>query len=87
MTPTELSSYWIIKYSNSATRTEESADVASAINERAMRYADVILLLAECELETGNPGNAIGYINQVRTRGGNLLAYAGATDAAAVKRN
>jgi starch-binding outer membrane protein, SusD/RagB family len=86
LNPTELSSYWIIKYSNSATRTEESADVASAINERAMRYADVILLLAECELETGSPGNAIGYINQVRTRGGNLSAYTGATDAAAVKQ-
>ncbi len=82
---TELSSYWIIKYSNSATRTEEAADVASTINERAMRFADVILLLAECELETGNPGNAIGYINQVRTRGGNLLPYSGATDAVSVK--
>lgn len=83
---TELNSYWIIKYSNSATRTEESADVASTINERAMRFADVILLLAECELETGSPANAIGYINQIRTRGGNLPAYAGATDAVSVKK-
>ncbi|CAL1518923.1 RagB/SusD family nutrient uptake outer membrane protein [Chitinophaga sp. MM2321] len=82
----ELNNYWIIKYSNSKTRTEEAADIASTIDERAMRFADVILLLAECELETANPGGAIGYIDQIRTRGGNLLPYAGAKDAVAVKQ-
>lgn len=38
------------------------------INYRVYRYADVLLLLAECENEIGSPANAIGYLNQVRQR-------------------
>jgi len=82
---TELKQFWILKSQNSATRTEEVESVPSYINERAMRFADVILLLAECEIELGNPAGAVPYINQIRTRGANLLPYAGATTAAAVK--
>lgn len=80
-----LNSYWIIKYSNSATRTQEVETLPSYINERAMRYADVILLLAECELNLGNTSAAISYIDQIRTRGGNLAPYSGSTDSDSVK--
>lgn len=38
------------------------------INYRLWRYADVLLLLAECENEVGTPANAIDYLNQVRNR-------------------
>lgn len=38
------------------------------INYRLWRYADVLLLLAECENEIGSPANAIAYLNQVRNR-------------------
>lgn len=42
------------------------------INERLVRYAEVLLMLAECENEAGNIGTAttgaIGYLNQVRNR-------------------
>lgn len=40
------------------------------INQRLIRYADVLLMLAECEAEItgGNLATAIGYINQVRAR-------------------
>jgi len=38
------------------------------INYRLWRYADVLLLLAECENEIGSPANAIDYLNQVRNR-------------------
>jgi starch-binding outer membrane protein, SusD/RagB family len=38
------------------------------INQRMIRYADVLLMLAECEAEVGTPGAAAGYINQVRAR-------------------
>jgi hypothetical protein len=38
------------------------------INYRVWRYADVLLLLAECENESGNTANAIAYLNQVRDR-------------------
>jgi len=38
------------------------------INQRAMRYADVLLMLAECEAEVGTPAQAAIYINMVRAR-------------------
>jgi hypothetical protein len=40
----------------------------SGINQRIFRYADVLLLLAECEAETGTPSDAAKYINEVRDR-------------------
>jgi hypothetical protein len=82
---TEIKQYWILKSQNSATRTEEVESLPSYINERAMRFADVLLLLAECEVEIGTISNAIPYIDQIRTRGGNLLPYAGPTTAIALK--
>lgn len=88
LTPVELESYWLTKYQNSTNRTQEVETEPSYINERAMRFADVLLLLAECELELpdGDINTAIGYINQIRTRGGNLPVYSGAKDAASVKK-
>lgn len=38
------------------------------INQRLIRYADVLLMLAECEAEVGTPAQAAIYINQVRSR-------------------
>ncbi len=43
-------------------------NVNVGINYRLWRYADVLLLLAECENEVGSPAAAIGYLNQVRNR-------------------
>ena len=40
----------------------------SGNNQRLIRYADVLLMLAECENEGGNIAGAIGYLNQVRAR-------------------
>jgi len=40
------------------------------INQRVMRYADVLLMLAECEAEVGTPALAASYINEVRNRPG-----------------
>jgi starch-binding outer membrane protein, SusD/RagB family len=40
----------------------------SGINMRVMRYADVLLMLAECENELGNSERAISLMNQVRAR-------------------
>jgi hypothetical protein len=37
------------------------------INQRIMRYDEVLLMLAECEAEVGSPALAAGYINEVRT--------------------
>lgn len=38
------------------------------INQRVIRYADVLLMLAECEAEVGTPADAAKYINEVRAR-------------------
>jgi starch-binding outer membrane protein, SusD/RagB family len=43
-------------------------NVNVGINYRLWRYADVLLLLAECENEAGNIAAAVGYLNQVRAR-------------------
>jgi starch-binding outer membrane protein, SusD/RagB family len=40
------------------------------INQRLIRYADVLLMLAECEAEVGTPAQAASYINEVRSRPG-----------------
>jgi len=38
------------------------------INQRVIRYGDIILLLAECENELGNTAAAVRYLNQIRSR-------------------
>ncbi|GAA4402825.1 RagB/SusD family nutrient uptake outer membrane protein [Nibrella viscosa] len=45
-----------------------AANQQSGINQRIMRYGDVLLMLAECENELGNSAEAIKLINQVRAR-------------------
>jgi starch-binding outer membrane protein, SusD/RagB family len=42
----------------------------TGLNQRLMRYADVLLMLAECEAEIGTPAQAAIYINMVRARPG-----------------
>ncbi|KAK6033541.1 SusD family protein [Ostertagia ostertagi] len=56
------------------------------INQRVIRYADVLLMLAECEAEVGTPAQAAIYINQVRSRPSvNMPAVAPATKNDALK--
>jgi hypothetical protein len=40
----------------------------TAINYKIMRFADVLLMAAECEVEAGNVANALKYVNLVRAR-------------------
>jgi starch-binding outer membrane protein, SusD/RagB family len=37
-------------------------------NQRVIRFAEVLLMLAECEAELGNLPGAVGYLNQLRAR-------------------
>lgn len=39
-------------------------------NQRMIRFAEVVLNLAECEAETGNLAQAVAYLNQTRNRPG-----------------
>ena len=48
-----------------------------AINVPLMRYANVLLMMAEAHNELGNPANAIPLINQVRAAHGNMPAMTG----------
>lgn len=50
------------------------------INQRLYRYADVLLLLAECEAEVGTPAQAAAYINEVRARPGVAMPAITAAD-------
>lgn len=71
---------WILKYQNWNTSEEESDPPMSSINERAIRYAEVLLQLAECYLYSPSQQNldkAVAYINQIRERA-NLNDYSGA---------
>jgi hypothetical protein len=55
------------KYQNLDVQPQDGFDY-SGINFRVMRYADVLLMLAEAENELGNLGAAIAFLNQVRDR-------------------
>lgn len=50
-----------------------SVDWETGINERLIRYSDVLLMYAECLLETGDEAGAATYINMVRARTNNNL--------------
>ncbi|QNL50477.1 RagB/SusD family nutrient uptake outer membrane protein [Olivibacter sp. SDN3] len=49
------------------------------------RYSNVLLLLAECLNESGNPGEAIELVNQVRQRAGASLSPVTVTDQVALR--
>lgn len=46
-------------------------DGYSAINYQFIRYADVLLMAAECEVEVGSLETARSYVNMIRTRAAN----------------
>ncbi len=56
------------KYQNYYKQTSENEE--SGINVKVIRYADVLLMMAECENEVGSQATAVGYINTVRERAG-----------------
>jgi starch-binding outer membrane protein, SusD/RagB family len=67
---TNLGAIWVKKYCNddaSDGRADEK-DWRSGINERLMRYADVLLMYAECQNELDNRPLCAQYIQQVRDR-------------------
>lgn len=47
---------------------EEAQNVFRGNNHRLIRYAEVLINMAECENETGNTPQALIYLNQVRNR-------------------
>ncbi|AUS06881.1 RagB/SusD family nutrient uptake outer membrane protein [Pseudotamlana carrageenivorans] len=65
---TYLNDLFVAKYQNSDGSRADEYDWRSGINERIMRYADVLLMYAECLNELGQTTAAYGYIQEVRDR-------------------
>lgn len=49
----------------------------SNLNVELMRYSDLLLMAAECEVEVGSLTKAQGYVNMIRKRAGNCAQGAG----------
>lgn len=63
-----LNGLYTKKYQNSDGRFANEYDWRSGVNERLMRYADVIIMYAECLNELGSTQQAYAYIQRVRDR-------------------
>ncbi|SDM22490.1 Starch-binding associating with outer membrane [Catalinimonas alkaloidigena] len=50
-------------------------ELQSGINFRVIRYADVLLMMAECMIQQGNVTGALGYMNQVRDRADVMMPH------------
>jgi hypothetical protein len=58
----------------------------NSVNMHVFRYADLLLMLAEAEVEAGSPENARAIVNQIRTRAGQKVQGCGLpSDPAAAK--
>lgn len=66
--PADLNDIFIKKYENSDGQFADEFDWRSGINDRLMRYADILLMYAECLNETGQTTDAYQYIQMVRSR-------------------
>lgn len=65
-----LNALFCHKYENGDSGQADEYDWRSGINERLMRYADVLLMYAECLNEQGQTNDAYQYIQMVRSRVG-----------------
>lgn len=68
--PADLNDLFCRKYENSDGGYADEYDWRSGINERLLRYADILLMYAECLNETGDTQGAYTYIQMVRDRVG-----------------
>ncbi len=66
--PGNLNDLFCRKYENGDGNFANEFDWRSGINERIMRYADVLLMYAECLNELGQTALAYPYIQKVRSR-------------------
>lgn len=65
---TNLNDLFCAKYQNADGTYANEMDWRSGINERLLRYADILLMYAECLNETGATAQAYQYIQMVRDR-------------------
>jgi tetratricopeptide (TPR) repeat protein len=68
--PADLNDIYCKKYENGGGAFSNEFDWRSGNNERLLRYADILLMYAECLNETGDTPGAYTYIQMVRSRAG-----------------
>jgi starch-binding outer membrane protein, SusD/RagB family len=66
--PADLNDLFWRKYQNADGAFPDEFDWRSGINERLLRYSDILLMYAECLNELGQTTQAYSYIQQVRAR-------------------
>jgi len=66
--PADLNDIFCRKYENGDGNKGDEYDWKSGINERLMRYSDVLLMYAECQNELDNRAECAKFIQKVRTR-------------------
>jgi starch-binding outer membrane protein, SusD/RagB family len=81
-TPKKMS-YYKAQQGEFTDKTSWTSGLTST-NFKLMRFADVLLMAAEAEVEVGTLANALGYVNQVRARASNPATWVknGANNAA-----
>ncbi len=67
---TRWNGIFVRKYTNAYSERADELDWRSDINERVMRFAEVLMMYAECQYELGNTGVAGDYMQRVRDRVG-----------------
>lgn len=72
---------WFGTRKNGADDNDQPDMQRGGANERILRYADALLMYAECCLETGDESTALEYINKVRDRANNQLINGSEADA------
>ncbi len=65
---TNLDAIWVKKYCNDESGRVDEKDWRSGVNERLMRYADVLLMYAECQNELNDREECAKYVQIVRDR-------------------
>lgn len=79
--PTDLgtdNAFWIKKWTDPVTEIGLIKDWTSRTSWMDMRYGEVLMDFAEAAFELGKPSEALGALNQIRTRAG-MPAYASAS--------
>jgi len=59
--------YWYRKHTNKENKPSEEG-IQSGNNIRLLRYADILLMRAECHIQQGNTTAGLDFINEVRAR-------------------
>ena len=74
-----LNKKYMPKKADKGSLSNSNSTGSSAKNHHLIRFADVLLMYAECCIETGDNGTALEYINKVRARAANSFVKADAT--------